>query len=103
MKKILMVLALVSSVCACEHISQYASAGSDASSAKARMRTCLINDATAKYQAGTLFTQSITATSKELVGTCIKKLALESAGIGEESQTMATSIIQNLQNFGSAQ
>lgn len=102
MKKVLLCLLLASTVCACENISQYATGAGD-NSAKARMKTCLINEATAKYQAGTLFTQGITATSKELVGTCVKKLALQSAGISEESQSMATSIIQNLQNFGNAQ
>ena len=77
MKKILLSLVLVAGISACENISQMA--------------------------AGTLFTQGISATAKELVGTCTKKLALESAGISEESQSMATSIIQNLQNFGSVQ
>lgn len=104
MKKVLLCLLLASTVCACENISQYATGtGAGDNSAKARMKTCLINEATAKYQAGTLFTQGVTATSKELVGTCVKKLALQSAGISEESQSMATSIIQNLQNFGNAQ
>jgi hypothetical protein len=102
MKKVVLGLMLVSALCACESLSQYAGVSAD-DSVKARMRSCLINEATAKYQAGTLFTQGITDTSKELAGTCIKKLALQSAGISEESQTMATSIIQNLQNFGSAQ
>jgi hypothetical protein len=102
MKKLLLGLVLISTVCACEHISQFAAGGAD-DSARAKMRTCLINDATARYQAGTLFNQGITATAKELAGGCIKKLALESAGISQESQSMATSIIQNLQNFGSAQ
>ena len=102
MKKILLSLVLVAGISACENISQIA-AGSSDSSIKAKMHTCLVNEATSKYQAGTLFTQGISATAKELVGTCTKKLALESAGISEESQSMATSIIQNLQNFGSAQ
>lgn len=102
MKKILLSLVFISTISACENISQYANVGSDAS-VKAKMRACLINDATSKYQAGTLFTQGISATAKELVGTCTKKLALQSAGISEESQSMATTIIQNLQNYGSAQ
>ena len=98
MKKILLSIALISSLCACENISGLASSGD--ASMKAKLHTCLVNEATSKFQAGTLFTQGIVATSKELAGTCIKKLALQSAGIDEESQSMATSIIQN---FGSAQ
>lgn len=102
MKKIILSLFLVFMVSACENISQLASNSSD-TSVKAKMHTCLVNEATSKYQAGTLFTQGISATAQELVGTCVKKLALQSAGIDAESQSMATSIIQNLQNFGTAQ
>lgn len=104
MKKFLLGISLIASLCACEHLSGLASAtgGSD-SSIKARLHSCLVNEATNRFQAGTLFNQGIVATSKELSGTCIKKLALQSAGISEESQSMATSIIQNFQNFGSAQ
>lgn len=102
MKKLVLGLILVSVVCGCESLSQYAANGGG-DSVKAKMHTCLVNEATAKYQAGTLFTQGIVETSKGLVGTCTKKLALQSAGISEESQEMATSIIQSLQNFGSAQ
>ncbi len=101
MKKILLGLILISSVCACESISQYA--GSGDASTKAKLHSCLVNEATAKYQAGTLFTQGVVATSKELAGTCIKKLALQSAGISEETQSMASTIIQNFQSFGAAQ
>ena len=102
MKKLLLGISLMASLCACENLSGLAAGGSD-NSMKARLHSCLVNEATSRFQAGTLFTQGIVATSKDLSGTCIKKLALQSAGISEETQSMATSIIQNFQNFGSAQ
>ena len=71
-------------------------------SAKTKMRACLISEANSRFQAGTLFTQSLSATSDELVSVCLKKLALESAGISQESQSTAQTIIQNLKNLGTA-
>jgi hypothetical protein len=67
------------------------------------MRACLVSEATAKFQAGTLFTQGVSATADELVEICMQKLALQSMGISQESQSTAASIIQNLRNFGTAQ
>lgn len=42
------------------------------------------------------------STADELVSVCMRKLALQSMGISEESQSTAQSIIQNLKAFGSA-
>ena len=98
MKKILCCLLLVL-MAGCADTSHYTTVDANAS-AKTRMRACLISEATAKFQAGTLFVQGISATSDELVNTCLRKLALQSAGISEESQSAAQSIIQNLKNFG---
>lgn len=72
-------------------------------SVKTRLRACLLSEANTKFQNGTLFAKGLTATADELTNTCIKKLALQSAGITSESQSMASTIIQNLQNYGTAQ
>ena len=72
-------------------------------SIKTRLRACLLSEANTKFQNGTLFAKGLTATADELTNTCIKKLALQSAGITSESQSMASTIIQNLQNYGTAQ
>jgi len=101
MKKVLFCLATLFVLSGCDTLSQYSTANAN-DSIKVRMRACLVNEATAKFQAGTLFTQGISATSDELVTICMKKLALQSAGISEESQSTAASIIQNLKNFGTA-
>lgn len=98
MKKIFTV-AVIALLAACADLSQYTAVDSNAS-AKTKMRACMINEANAKFQAGTLFVNSLTATSDELVSICLKKLALQAAGISEESQSMAQTIISNLNNMG---
>jgi len=94
-------LAVLFVLTGCDTVSKYSTADANAS-VKTRMRACLVSEATAKFQAGTLFVNGLSATADELVETCMKKLALQSAGISEESQSTAASIIQNLKNFGSA-
>ena len=96
MKKALLLSLMLLSGCA--ELSQYATADSNAS-AKTKMRACLVSEANSKLQAGTLFTNSISVTSEELVNVCLQKLALESAGISQESQSTASSIIQSLKNL----
>lgn len=100
MKKFLICFMLLL-VSGCADTSRYTTVDANAP-VKTRMRACLVSEATAKFQAGTLFTQGLSATSDELVSICLRKLALQSAGISEESQSTAQSIIQNLRNFGSA-
>lgn len=82
----------------CADVSRYTTADANAS-AKTRMRACMVSEANSKFQAGTLFTNTLSATADEIVNTCIKKLALQSAGISEESQSTAQNIINNLQNL----
>ena len=105
--KLFAVLAVVTALSACSSdggfdLSKFATADANAP-VKTRLRACLVSEANAKFQNGTLFAKGITATADELTNTCVQKLALQSAGITSESQSMASTIIQNLQNFGSAQ
>ena len=97
MKKVLM-LSLVL-LAGCADMTKYSTADSNAS-VKTRMRACLVSEANTRFQAGTLFNNSISVTSDELVNVCLQKLALESAGISKESQSTASTIIQNLKNLG---
>jgi len=68
------------------------------SSVRQKMQACMLTEAQNKLQAGTLFSQGISATADELVATCAKKLALQSVGITEENKTMAENIINNLKS-----
>ena len=92
MKK-LVLISLMLALSGCQNMANMQSADS---SVQGRMQTCLMTEAHAGLQAGTLFNSSVTAKAKELVGTCMKKLALQSAGISAESQTTAENIISNL-------
>ena len=47
----------------------------------------------------TLFVNNVSETSKDITNTCLKKLALQAAGISEESQTAAENIINNLKTL----
>ena len=83
---------------ACADLSQYTATDGNAS-AQTKMKTCLLNEANTRLQAGTLFTNTIKATASDMVSTCTKKLMLQTAGISEESQATAQSIITNLKNI----
>ena len=83
---------------ACADLSQYTTVDSNAS-AQTKMKACMLSEANTRFQAGTLFNNTIKATAGELVNTCLKKLMLQSAGISEESQATAQTIITNLKNM----
>ena len=101
MKKFVIGALMLLSTAACANLSQYTSVSANATP-KEIMRACLVNEANSKLQAGTLFNNTMSATADEMVNTCLKKLALQAAGISEESQSTAESIIANLKNLNSA-
>lgn len=103
MKNILWLMAIMI-VAGCANLSSMLASGdSNTSSAdttvRSRMYSCMLNDAQNRLQAGTLFNNSITATAQDLASTCAKKLALESMGISQQSQSDATNIINSLKNL----
>ena len=104
--KLLSVLCFVTMISACSStgfdISKYTTVDSNAST-KAKLKACLISEANIKFQNNTLFSASLSTTADELANICIKKLALESAGITGEAQSTAGTIINNLKNLGSAE
>ncbi|MBQ8482381.1 MAG: hypothetical protein IJ532_07610 [Alphaproteobacteria bacterium] len=107
MKKIFIITA-VCFIVGCSELSQFMPSSSGSTSAtdsswRSKMQSCMMSEAQSKFQAGTLFTNSISATADELVSTCTKKLALQSLGISDEAKSSAESIITNLKNLSSAQ
>lgn len=82
-------------------ISKYTAVDANAS-AKTRLKACMISEANSKFQNGMLFAATLSATADEISNTCIKKLALQSAGLDSDAQSTASTIIENLKNFGSA-
>lgn len=99
MRHLIITAGLFAVLAACSNLSKYTTADANAS-AKTKMRTCMLQEANSKFQAGTLFAKGLTATANELVTTCAKKLAIESTGITSENQTLAKNIIANFQNMG---
>jgi hypothetical protein len=98
MKKIFLLMA-VTMIVGCAEVSNYLPSGGDNSSARAKMQSCMLSDAQSRLQAGTLFNDTIYNTAKDLASTCAKKLALESMGISQQSQSDAVNIINNLKNM----
>ena len=96
-KTILCLLTLLVMSCSAD-LSKYTQVDENASY-KVKIKACLINQANKGLQEGTLFTNSVTATAKELVSYCIKDLALQSVEIEQESQSTAEAIIQNLKDL----
>ena len=97
MKKVYF-LAAVLLLGACENMSQYTTASADASP-RQKMQACMLNEANTRLYNGTLFENTVSETSKDITNTCLKKLALQAAGISEESQTAAVNIINNLKTL----
>ncbi len=95
MNKICLVMGLVVLLGGCSQLEKYTNVGSNAT-AQEKFRACALLEAQSKLKNGTLFAQSMTATKDEIVNTCIKKMALEAAGIDSEAQSIASNIINSL-------
>lgn len=80
---------------ACSDVSRYTTVSPNAS-VRQKMQACMISEANSRLQSGTLFANTVRATAEDITNTCLKKLALQAAGISEESQSAAENIINNL-------
>ena len=95
MKKYCLILGLAVLLNGCGQLDKYMVVGANATPQE-KFRACAVTEANSMLQNGTLFTKSLTATKDEIVSTCLKKMALEAAGIDSEAQTIATNIINSL-------
>ena len=99
MKKICLLIALTM-ITGCAELSNFLpSSGGDNSSARAKMQSCMLSDAQSRLQAGTLFNDTVYNTAKDLASGCAKKLAMESMGISQQTQSDAVNIINSLKNM----
>lgn len=99
MKKLL-IMATVFAVCGCSELSSFMQNSNSAdASTRSKMQSCMLTEAQSRLQAGTLFVNSVSATAKDIAGTCAKKLALSSMGISDDMQHSAEDIITNLRNM----
>ena len=86
MKKLLVVgLALTLSAC-----------GTTANTSNTSLNTCLTQKAYAALNDGSLMNTEIKTLAKNISTACLKQLALEKAGLSEESVTAATNVLNAL-------
>ena len=97
------VLAVALMLAACAEGQSFSSTSASSSGTTAKMKACLMSEANSRYQAGTLFTNTVKATASDMVKTCAKNLALQATGISAETQSTAESIISNLKTLANAQ
>ncbi len=95
MKKYCFILGMIAVLSCCAELDKYINVGENAS-AQEKFRACALVEAQAKLKNGTLFAQDMTTTKNEIVNTCLKKMALQAAGIDSEAESIASSIINGL-------
>ena len=66
--KLFAALLAAAALSACTDLSKYTTVDADAP-AKTKMRACMVSEANAKFQAGTLFVNSVSVTADEIVNT----------------------------------
>ncbi len=71
-------------------------------STMARLKSCTFEEATTKVKDGSVFSKGVSETANEISSSCIKKLALQSAGLDNVASEEATSTLQNLMDSYSA-
>ena len=89
MRKLLLIgLALALSACA----------GQTANTSNASLNACLTQKAYASLNDGSLFTTELKTLAKNISSTCLQQLALQKAGLNQESLTAATNVLTALKN-----
>lgn len=98
MKKSVFILSAALLLSNCAEIDKYMNVSANAS-AQEKFRACALTEAQTKLKNGTLFAQDMSTTKEEIVNTCLKKMALEAAGIDSEAQTITSGILNSLQSL----
>ena len=70
---------------------------------QAKLKACMFEEATAKVQDGSAFTAGLKATASAISSDCLKKLALETAGLDTQATSEATNILSSLMNLTKGQ
>ena len=68
----------------------------EANTSNTALNVCLTQKANAAIQDGTAFTTPVKTLAKDISTACLKQLALEKAGLSEESLSAATSVLAAL-------
>ena len=73
-----------------------ACAANEANTSNTALNVCLTQKANAAIQDGTAFTTPLKTLAQNISTDCLKKLALDKAGLSEESLTAATNVLAAL-------
>lgn len=95
MKKICLICGMVVALSCCAELDKYINVGENAT-AQEKFRACALSEAQTKLKNGTLFAKDMSSTKDEIVNTCLKKMALQAAGIDSEAESITTNIINSL-------
>lgn len=95
MKKCYVILCAVMFLSCCGQLEKYVNVSSNATPQE-KFRACALSEAQTKLKNGTLFAQDMSSTKDEIVNTCLKKMALQAAGIDSEAESITSSIINSL-------
>ena len=71
-------------------------AASEANTSTTALNVCLTQKANAAIQDGTAFTTPVKTLAQNMSTSCLKQLALQKAGLSEESLTAATNVLTAL-------
>ena len=71
-------------------------AASEANTSNTALNVCLTQKANAAIQDGTAFTTPVKTLAQNISTACLKQLALQKAGLSEESLTAATNVLTAL-------
>ena len=85
----LFIIGLVFALCACQQTIT-------ANTSNSSLNACLTQKAYASLNDGSIFTTELKTLAKNISSSCIQQLALQKAGLNEESVTAATSILNAL-------
>ncbi len=84
-------------VSGCSDLSTLMSSGDKTpATTQGRLNSCMLTEANDRLAAGTLFVSGVRETARDIASTCVKKLALESAGLDTQAVTNATNILNSL-------
>lgn len=98
--RLIAALFAVVGACACNNIDFNTLLLNENSSGTAKLNACMLNEINSRANSGTLFTSGlgVKATAEDVANCCIRKLALQAAGLDETAVNNATSFINSLKN-----
>ena len=80
----------------CETLGLLSKTTSSATGTQGNLHACIMEEAVDKVQDGTVFSAGVSATASTIANSCLKKLALQKAGLNTQATNDATNALQSL-------